>query len=89
MVQWLTLCAPHAGNLGSIPGQGTRAHKLQLRDYMLQLKIPCATAKRWCTQIKKEISYKEEKKSEINNLLFYLKLGKEEQIKPKARERKL
>ena len=26
VVQWLRLCAPSAGNPGSIPGQGTRAH---------------------------------------------------------------
>ena len=36
MVQWLRLCAPNAGGLGSIPGQGTRSH-------MPQLKIPRAT----------------------------------------------
>ena len=23
---WLRLCAPNAGGLGSIPGQGTRSH---------------------------------------------------------------
>ena len=31
VVQWLRLHAPSAGGLGSIPGQGTRSHKLQLR----------------------------------------------------------
>ena len=31
MVQWLTLCAPNAGGPGSIPGQGTRCHTLQLK----------------------------------------------------------
>ena len=31
MVQWLRLCAPSAGGLGSIPGQGTRSHRPQLR----------------------------------------------------------
>ena len=39
MVCWLRLCASHAGGLGSIPGQGTRSHMLQLRVHMLQLKI--------------------------------------------------
>ena len=34
VVQWLRLHAPNAGGLGSIPGQGTRSHMLQLR--------PCA-----------------------------------------------
>ena len=38
MVQWLRLCAPSAGGLASIHGQGTRSH-------MLQLKIPHATMK--------------------------------------------
>ena len=26
MPQWIRLCAPNAGGLGSIPGQGTRSH---------------------------------------------------------------
>ena len=30
-VQWLRLRVPNAGSLGSIPGQGTRSHRLQLR----------------------------------------------------------
>ena len=30
--------APHAGGLGSIPGQGTRSHRLQVRVSRLQLK---------------------------------------------------
>ena len=32
VVQWLRLHAPDAGNLGLIPGQGTRSHMLQLKD---------------------------------------------------------
>ena len=31
VVQWLTVHVPNAGNLGSIPGQGTRSHVLQVR----------------------------------------------------------
>ena len=31
MVQWVRLGPPNAGNTGSIPGQGTRSHKPQLR----------------------------------------------------------
>ena len=31
VVQWLRLCAPNAGDLGSISGQGTRYCVLQLR----------------------------------------------------------
>ena len=26
VAQWIRLCAPNAGGLGSIPGQGTRSH---------------------------------------------------------------
>ena len=36
VVQWLRLCAPSAGGLGLIPGQGIRAHMPQLRVCMLQ-----------------------------------------------------
>ena len=31
VVQWLRLCAPNAGGLGTIPGQGTGSHMQQLR----------------------------------------------------------
>ena len=31
VVQWLRFCAPNARGPGSIPGQGTRSHTLQLR----------------------------------------------------------
>ena len=44
MVQWLRLCAPIAGSLEPIPGQGTRF-------LMLQLKMPCAPAKTQWSQI--------------------------------------
>ena len=40
VAQWLRLCAPNAGGLGSIPGQGTRSHMLQLKARMPQLKDP-------------------------------------------------
>ena len=33
VVQWLRLCTPDTGGLGSIPGQGTRSHMPQLRFY--------------------------------------------------------
>ena len=29
--RWLSLCSLNAGALGSIPGEGTRSHMLQLR----------------------------------------------------------
>ena len=32
VVQWLRLCAPNAGGLGSIPGHGTRLHKATVKD---------------------------------------------------------
>ena len=38
VAQWLRLCTPKAGSLGSVPGQGTRSP-------MLHLKIPRATTK--------------------------------------------
>ena len=67
MVQWLRLHVPKAGGLGSISGQGTRFHMLQLRVHMSQLKhcesrahmlqqrseIPCATTKTRRSQINK------------------------------------
>ena len=34
VVQWLRRSAPSAGVLGSISGQGTRSHMLQLRVHM-------------------------------------------------------
>ena len=46
VLQWLTLCAAKAGGLSLTPGQETRSH-------MLQLKIPPATNKTWCSQINK------------------------------------
>ena len=38
MVLWLRLCASNTGGPGSIPGQGTISHILQLRVHMLQLR---------------------------------------------------
>ncbi|TEA34510.1 hypothetical protein DBR06_SOUSAS10710064, partial [Sousa chinensis] len=49
IVQWLRLCSPNAGGLGSIPGQGTGSHMPQLRVHMLQLKIPHAATKTQCS----------------------------------------
>ena len=51
--QWLRLHAPNAGALGSIPGQGTRAHTPQLKFHMPQLKISPATTNTWHSQINK------------------------------------
>ncbi|TEA29128.1 hypothetical protein DBR06_SOUSAS10510099, partial [Sousa chinensis] len=48
-VQWLRLYAPNAGGPGSIPGQGTRSHTLQLSVRTLQLKILRATTKTQCS----------------------------------------
>ena len=44
VVQWLRLRAPNAGGPGSILGQGTRSHMLQLK------KIPRAATKTRCSQ---------------------------------------
>ena len=43
VLHWLRLHTPNAGDLGSIPGQGTRSHMLQLRFHMPQQKISHAT----------------------------------------------
>ena len=56
MVQWLRLCAPNAGGLGSIPDQGTRPHMLQLTilcPSTKKKKIPCAATKTRCNQVNK------------------------------------
>ena len=53
VVQWLRLHAPNAGRPGSIPGQGTRSHMLQLRVCVPQIKMLRATAKTWHSQINK------------------------------------
>ena len=45
MVLGLRLHAPNTGDMGSIPGQGTRSHMLQLRVCMLQLNILHAAMK--------------------------------------------
>ena len=47
VVQWLRLHAPTAGAQGSIPGWGTKSHKLQL-------KIQYAETKTQHSQIKKK-----------------------------------
>ena len=39
-VQGQRLCAPNAGDTGSIPGQGTRSHMLQLRVHGATKKDP-------------------------------------------------
>ena len=42
-VQWLRISAPNAGDLGSIPDQGTRSHMPQLTVHvLLQLKDPAS-----------------------------------------------
>ena len=47
MVQWLRLHTPSTGGPGSILGQGTRSHALQVKVHMSQLKIPHAKTKAW------------------------------------------
>ena len=48
------LHAPNAEGPGSIPGQGTRSHMLQLSGCVPQLKISRATTKIQWSQIKKQ-----------------------------------
>ena len=45
VVQWLSLLAVNAEGPGSMPGQRTRSHMLQLTIHMPQLKSPRATVK--------------------------------------------
>ena len=52
VVQWLILHAFKTEDQGSIPGQGTRSH-------VLQLDIPHAIIKTWCSQINKYWGKKE------------------------------
>ena len=42
VVQWLRCQSPRAGGPGSIPGQGTRSHMLQLRVHVPQLSLGTA-----------------------------------------------
>ena len=53
MVQWLRLCALNVGGLGSIPGQATRSHMLQLTVRMPKQKILDTATKTWHNQINK------------------------------------
>ena len=39
VVQWLRLCPPNAGGPGSICGQGTRSHTLQLKTSHATTKV--------------------------------------------------
>ena len=52
-VQWLRLHSSNEGDLGSIPGEGTRSHMPQLRVQMLQLKILDVRTKTQHSQINK------------------------------------
>ena len=51
VVQWLKLHTPNAGGPGSIPGEETRSHMLQLRIHMPQVKILHAARRVWCSRI--------------------------------------
>ena len=53
VVQWLRPCASNAGGLGSIPGQGTYSHMLQLTipQAATKTEILRATTKTRCSQI--------------------------------------
>ena len=65
MAPWLRLHAPHAGGPGSIPGQGTRAYKQQLRVCMPKQTskiLPAATK----TQLS-QINIKRKKKNDANS----------------------
>ena len=53
VVQCRRLRAPNSGALGSIPGQGTRSHMLQLKTPHTPEKILRAATKTWQSQINK------------------------------------
>ena len=53
VIQWLRLCAPKVGGLGSTPDQGTRSHTPQLRG--LHATLGSGTAKQ-IIFLKKNIS---------------------------------
>ena len=52
-VQRLRFHAPNAGGPGSIPGQGTRSHVLQLKISRAATKVPRAATETQCSQINK------------------------------------
>ena len=51
VVQWSRFCAVNTGGPGSILGQGTGSHMLQLRGHMPQVKILHDTAEKQHSQI--------------------------------------
>ena len=53
MVQGRRLRTANAGGLGSIPGQGTRSHRLQLKIPHAATQIPCAATKTQHNEINK------------------------------------
>ena len=66
VVQWVRLCTPNAGELGSIPGRGTRSrvhaankslHATTKKFPHATTKIPSATTKTRCSQNKQTNKY--------------------------------
>ena len=51
VAQWLGCCTLNVGGPGSIPGQGTRGHMLQLRVRVPQLRNSPVATKTQCSQI--------------------------------------
>ena len=58
VVQWLRLCVPNAGVLGSIPGQRTRSHMLKLKIPNAKMKTEylCVAAKTQHSQLRKTMT---------------------------------
>ena len=52
-VQWLGLCAPNAGGLDSIPGQGIRSHMLQLRPSAVKRKLTWEGRHFWLKELQR------------------------------------
>ena len=64
VIQWIRLCTPSIGGPGSIPGQGTRFH-------MLQLKILNVATK---THTAKSINFKKKEKKKGTAKIIHMSL---------------
>ena len=63
MVQWFRFCLPNAGDMGSIPGQGTKIpHSVE------HLSLGAITRERLGVAIKTQHSQKKKKKKKKTNL---------------------
>ena len=71
-----TPCSPSARSTSSIPSQGTRFHRLQLRVHRLQVKIPHATTQTWYSQTNKWLKNTQKTVGAQQGWVFFLALLK-------------